>query len=286
VLYGNFEARDRSVTPHRAPVIDLTPFVSLLDWMMAANRFTHFGDAQELARQLEATKPDPRQVAKQEINGWASSGMAKAVKALTDVSLALRLIRPAEAMDASSRLQTRLSDAIQGISTYARPFVPLSQQVADAYAPLALSKAAQQEDVAATLAKERRMVGWYLERKQYVQALAVAREWIVSWAMVHAKMTNLVDKDSREEVENTIGRANKQRERQSGAFDDHTFSTDVRLRAIPQTGFALNLYERLGKTRNDLLHAGKRPDPQPAQSMERSINSLCAELEKLKLPLT
>ena len=32
VYYGNFEARDQSVTPNRTPVIDLTPFVDLLDW--------------------------------------------------------------------------------------------------------------------------------------------------------------------------------------------------------------------------------------------------------------
>jgi CRISPR-associated DxTHG motif protein len=31
VYYGNFEARDQSVTPNRTPVIDLTPFVDLLD---------------------------------------------------------------------------------------------------------------------------------------------------------------------------------------------------------------------------------------------------------------
>ena len=42
ILYGNFEARDRSVEPHRTPVIDLSRFVSLFDWMTAADRFIRF----------------------------------------------------------------------------------------------------------------------------------------------------------------------------------------------------------------------------------------------------
>ena len=58
ILYGNFEARDRSVEPHRTPVIDLSRFVSLFDWMTAADRFIRFGDASDLARHLRAEKPE------------------------------------------------------------------------------------------------------------------------------------------------------------------------------------------------------------------------------------
>ena len=58
VLYGNYEARDHS---NRAPVIDLSGFVSLFDWMPAADRFTRFGDASDLAERLREVKPDRNQ---------------------------------------------------------------------------------------------------------------------------------------------------------------------------------------------------------------------------------
>jgi len=286
VLYGNFEARDRSVTPNRTPIIDLTTFVNLLDWMTAADRFVRFGDAQDLGRLLKATKPDHRLASGEELAVWTSAGIGKAIKALDNVSLALRLIRPSEAMEASNRLQTRLVNAMQDIGTYARPFLPLSQQVADAYAPLALSETEQQRDLIAGLARERRMVNWYLERKQYVQALTVAREWIVSWAMVYVGMSDLLDKESRWKIEEAFGLANKQRREQKDNFDDHTFDKGKRLKAIPQIRSALDLYARLGNLRNDLLHAGKRPNPQPAKKMEQDINTLCNELGQLTLPVS
>nr|WP_157041280.1 TM1812 family CRISPR-associated protein [Roseiflexus sp. RS-1] len=45
--YGNFEARDQSVTPNQTPVIDLTHFVDLLDWTVGADHFVRFEDASE-----------------------------------------------------------------------------------------------------------------------------------------------------------------------------------------------------------------------------------------------
>ncbi|MDW8147537.1 MAG: TIGR02221 family CRISPR-associated protein [Roseiflexaceae bacterium] len=68
VYFGNFEARDQSVTPHRTPVLDLTAFVELLDWMVGADYFVRFGDARDLARLLQAQheriKPDPHTASK------------------------------------------------------------------------------------------------------------------------------------------------------------------------------------------------------------------------------
>ncbi len=284
VLYGNFEARDKSVTPNRAPVIDLTSFVSLLDWMVAADRFVRFGDAHDLAEQLRRARPGYQEQQQDTGLRAMSQRISTAARAMDDVSLALRLIRPAQAMSASDRLQTELLDATQVIETLARPFVPLVQQVTDAYAPLAVSDSQQQADPISTLARERRMVHWYLERKQYVQAMAVAREWIISWAMVHAGMSGMLDMSSRDEVEKALGQANKQREKQHGAFDDYRFSNGATLRKVPQIAFALDLYGQVGLARNDLLHAGKRRGALEADLMEREVNRLCAALDKVGLP--
>ncbi|MCO6450985.1 MAG: TIGR02221 family CRISPR-associated protein [Caldilineales bacterium] len=284
VLYGNYEARDQSVQPNRAPIIDMTPFVALLDWMVAADRFVRFGDAHDLAERLRAQRPDYQaQQASDEIRDQAIR-MSQAATALDGVSLALRLIRPSEAMTASAQLQTKLIDATATVQQYALPFAPLSQQVTDAFAPLALGEHEQKADRVAALARERRMVHWYLERSQYVQALAVAREWVISWAMAQLAMPELTDRQHREEVEKAFGRANDQRQRQRGAFDDETFSTGLTLRSLNQIADALKLFAELGNARNDLLHAGKRPGPLAAVDMENSVKRLCGRLDQLPLP--
>jgi CRISPR-associated DxTHG motif protein len=284
VLYGNFEARDQSVTPHRAPVIDMTHFVDLLDWMIAADRFVRFGDAHDLAQQLRSARPAYQQQQADKSLQTDAIRLGQAAKALDDVSLALRLIRPAQAMEASSTLQTRLMDATQSLQAHAQPFIPLAQSVSDAFAPLSLSRADQSRDPVDLLARERRMVFWYLERKQYVQAMAVAREWIITWAMMHAAMSPVLDKALRDEMERTLGHANWQRQSGSGAFADAALSSGRSLHSIPKIAQALKLYEEVSHARNDLLHAGKRPDAKPADVLERMIGSLCQRLNELPLP--
>jgi len=284
VFYGNFEARDRSVTPNRAPVIELTSFVGLLDWMVAADRFVRFGDAHDLAEQLRGVRPAFQQQQTDPALRADAKRLSQAASALDTVSLALRLIRPAEAMDASGKLQSQLVDAAQSLRTHARPFVPLAQAVADAYAPLSLSRDEQTRNPIALLARERRMVLWYLERRQYVQAMAVAREWIITWAMLHAGMTKTLDRTSREEMERAFGGAIKESQVRSGAFSDIQLANGCNLNSLPKIADALRLYQQLGDTRNDLLHAGKRPGARESAVLEQTIRSLCSHLNELPLP--
>lgn len=279
VLYGNFEARDKSVEPNRAPVIDLTPFVGLLDWMVAADRFIRFGDAHDLAERLRQSRPDYRN--QQADHGARELAMllSNTAAAMDRVSSALRLIRPADAMVASDILQTQLVDATQGIQRQARPFHPLSQRVVDEYAPLALAESVLKSDLPAVLARERTMVHWYLDRRQYVQTIAVAREWIVTWLMAHLGFTDQNDRDVRLQVENAVGQMLQQHK---GKRTDEPLSLD--LKDVPQLQQAVTLYGELGRVRNDLLHAGKRRDAGSAESLEKRIIKLCRRLSELRLP--
>ncbi len=284
VLYGNYEARDRSVEPNRTPVIDLSGFVSLFDWMTAANRFTRFGDAGDLAQRLRDARP-PRQGKQPEpAQREQSKRLSLAAKSLENVSLALRLIRPGEAMHTGSELPERLLDAARSIPANARPLDPLVRSITDAFAPLAMPRDQQREDVVGQLEREREMVNWLLKCKQYVQAVAIAREWIVSWVMVQAEMGDILDKDRRKEVECIIGKAGKERAQHKGCFHDEKFPTGKTLRSIDQINQLLEIFSLLGDARNDLLHAGKRRSPLPAQTMAKQITDLCSRLSELQLP--
>ena len=284
VLYGNYEARDRSVEPNKTPVIDLSGFVSLFDWMTAANRFIRFGDAGDLAQRLWDAKPAYQDQRADPAKREQAIRLSRTANSLKNVSMALRLIRPNEAMDASSELKRQLLDASQSIQAHARPFVPLVRSITDAYAPLAMPISQQEADLVGQLACERDMVYWLLERKQYAQAVAIAHEWIISWVMAQAEMDDFLDRHEREAVGKVIGRALQERRRGHGAFSDATLSNGKTLRSIGQISKALHLYSDLGGVRNDLLHAGKRPDPSKAQKLEERLKRNCLRLSELQLP--
>jgi hypothetical protein len=279
VLYGNFEARDKAVTPNRAPVIDLTGFVDLFDWMTAADRFIRFGDGRDLAAQMNKTKPDHTQADKAELTEWSRS-VGKVASALSSVSTALRLIRPEEAMEASQKLRTNLLDALGYITSHARPFRPLSRQVAEAFAPLALGSTEIEQDPVRTLAVERELVHWYLKRNQLVQAVAVGREWIVSWAMLHLGHEDVLNRETRKGVEALLGHAIQQQRQGDGREEGGR--TD--LSRVPAHDIAVDLYNQLGSLRNDILHAGKRKGAMSACKLEKKVRALCQRLDDLPLP--
>lgn len=279
VLYGNFEARDQSTTPHRAPVIDLTDFVALFDWMTAADRFIRFGDAQDLARQLSLTKPDYRTATKAEMSEWTSS-VGRTASALTDVSQSLRLLRPQDAMSGSAFLRERLLEATGLTTAHARPFQVISRRVIEAFSPLALDASQDGANPVPELAIERELVHWYLQRNQSVQAAAVAREWIVTWAMVHIGQSDVLDRDARTGVEKMLGHLVQ--EQIQGALEPALKSS--RLGSVPAMEQAIDLFNQLGNLRNDIMHAGKRKGALPARQLDRKVRDLCAQLDALPLP--
>ena len=286
VLYGNFEARDKSVEPNRTPVIDLTDFVSLFDWMTAANRFIRFGDAGDLAERLRGARPARQAQRADPVKAEQSKRLSLTANSLENVSVALRLIRPGEAMDASSSLKNQLLDSTQSIQANARPFVPLVRAITGAYALLAMPSAQQKTDKVGQLACEREMVDWLMERKQFVQAVAIAREWVISWVMAQAAMWDFSDKQEREAVTSIVGRAMNERRHNRGAFSDVKFSNGASLRSINQIGQALQTYSNLVDARNDLLHAGKRRNPLKAQTLEKKVKDVCSRLSDLQFPPT
>lgn len=286
IYYGAFELnKDAQGNPRPAPVIDLSNFVDLLDWLNASDQFIRTGNATYLAEQIRQAKPNYAQQQEKPMAREQSRQMSQAANALTEVSRALRLILPDQAMSASETLQTTLGSAASALNEYAQPFSVLAQQVIDAYSPIALNAPRNQANSVASMNRERLLIQWYLDRNQLVQAIAIAREWLVSWGVLQADCHDLYNREYRQEVESAFGRANDQRRKQSGSFDDYTFTSGKRLREFASLKSALTLYEQLGDLRNTLLHAGKRPSTEPAETLEKKVKNLCQQLQQLPLPI-
>lgn len=279
VLYGGLLFGDP------APVIDLTEFITLLDWMSATDQFVGFGNSQALVRLVKtaASSGSDAPADRLKLRQFAVS--------LDDVSRSLQLVMPNKAMIAGDELQQRLSAAKAPMQQRLRPFLPLADRVEKAYGPLALPDPTGPASVWRSLSIERDMVAWYLERQLLLQAIATAFEWLLSYGLAHLDYDDLYDGAAREEIRRHYSAYNKARKTPAANLRPDEarkaeVATDV-LGNIPEYRQLLNLYEDAAHLRNDLMHATKtvhreRARRTPAQ-WEDDIRWVCGQLATFPL---
>ena len=162
VYYGAFELGDAQ-KGKPAPVIDLSEFVTMLDWLTATDQFIQTGDARRLAGLL-GREPRERKSA------------TYAAKALTRVSQAALLCQPLTLMREVQGLETSLQAAKDDLAKIARPFSVLSNQITNAFRPFGANFP---EDIPASLQAEFNLIEWYYQNKQLIQAMSLGREWLI-----------------------------------------------------------------------------------------------------------
>ncbi|MFQ3611587.1 MAG: TIGR02221 family CRISPR-associated protein [Fimbriimonadales bacterium] len=218
LLYGAHEARDGEHTP----VFDLTPFLSLLDWLGAVKMFMETGNGHPLAELLKRTQNQAwisqKADAPRELKSMGS--------ALEEVSDALLLSRVPLIDDAVERFATELSRAKPEIEQWAPPLVPMLEQIATAHS------AYREGDHLAQV----RLAEWYLEHGHLLQAVTLMREWIVS-QQVLLMGDDISNKDARDNAEAWLNKAL------------HKEIPHSETPLIPLWSKAVNL-------RNDLAHCG------------------------------
>jgi len=277
VYYGAYEARKDGHTP----IFDLTPFVELLDWTVAADRFIRFGDGRDLADLAEREKLEWVRhggVESREMFAWG-----RLADSLRDISLALRLIRPHEVVEKAHALQEHLRTHFAGPEArrvYIEPLRVLLERVGQAFAGLALNnprQAGRHED----LRRQKALIRWYFEHQQYVQALALAREWLVSWViacMGHADQ--MYDRKWREQAEEALNNAgHRLRDKKAG----ETAGAENALEpSIPKD--VAQLWASITERRNDLLHAGMREQPVSAKTVVDDVAGFVESIEEMPIP--
>lgn len=289
VLYGALEAGDRSIQPARAPVFDLTRFVSLLDWLTAADHFTRFGDARDLAALLRDPQATPVNLAAASGDREAqrmTSALHHAAAALEKVTAPLLLARPVETMEQAARFEGSLERARADLADQAPPFALIADQVRQAYAPFGLADPLVPGHVRQALDIQRQLVHWYISKQQVMQAVTLAREWLVSWVMHWLDEYPLDDRGRREAVTGVIN-TEAHRLPQGGAGSQtpeagRSFRA-LFLREVPHLEDALRLYNELSQVRNDLDHTGMRKGALLAATLARRVAELCVQLDALPL---
>ncbi|MCS6806991.1 MAG: TIGR02221 family CRISPR-associated protein, partial [Blastocatellia bacterium] len=171
IVYGAFEAKD---SEGRAPMFDLSPFLSLLDWLAAVHLFRRSGSADDLSRLLQ-------EIQDQAWCGSAAEPSDKPKKLKTmggqinELSQALLLIRPLEVMEKAEHLVNQVAPAaLKEAEHWAKPFALVAPALKQELSQFASPPSAKNLDV------QRRMINWYVERGLLVQAITLARELLVT----------------------------------------------------------------------------------------------------------
>jgi len=264
VLYGAFEARNEENT---SPVFDLTPFVTLFDWLSAANQFIYTGNARYLAAQLQQQQGD---------------ALHKLAKNITDIAHGLELLRPRGVTQAAQQLPQYLNTA-QAILPI--PFGVVVGRVKNAYARFGLSPEASNKE---HLQRQLEMINWYLEKRHYVHALSMAREWIVSLLCLEFDL-DMWDKDSRSKMEFLLS-GGKRTNHQTGEVEISPYRK--KWMQHPHRKRIANLWQGkergeegrefyLAKLRNDVLHSGFRKNPETADEIIQRTESIVHEINTI-----
>ena len=283
IYYGALELKSRELP---APVINLSEFVGMLDWLIATDRFVEIGDGQALANLLYNAIPSNNELRDQPSTRPFKLHLKKSAEAIERISLALSLTRPIETMQSATALEETLQQAAPSFAQRAKPFSLLSEKVIKEYGQFALENPTDQAALAENLWLQLQMIQWYINRNKLVQAVTLAREWVISVLVLRFEETMFDHGNSRKYVEYSINNAVEK------GKPNHRPITpsrcDEKFEALPEAEKLVKIWSQMNGVRNDIAHVGMNLQPLPAEKLKKKIVSLSPGLleiaEKLLPP--
>lgn len=276
VVYGAFEAKPRGSDEPR-PVFDLTPFITLLDWVTATDKFMKTGDGRELAQLLneaQNTVWKSRSVAKSEL----PTHMKKFGSTLESLSTALQLIRPQEVAEYSSILSGQLDRAEAEVERWAKPFTLLLEKTRSEYSAF----------TDFTLPAQRKLISWYAKQGYLVQAIALAREWIISMVCEKLSQKNYMEYSLREDITDALNSyshkfipAKESEPKEEKPPSERAKEFLEKFSTLENARSIADLWARIRDIRNDIAHCGFRESPGESQKMKVKIKKFIEELKAL-----
>jgi CRISPR-associated DxTHG motif protein len=245
VLYGAPEARKRENNP--VEVFDLEPFLSMLDWANATDRFLETGDARKIAPLISEKSQNP-------LNGVA--------RGLTQLSEALLFMRAEEVHDAAAKLTRMIAEAkTKEWAPHHAPLKLLLGRIESSTAPMSGSN---------QLRAQWQQIHWLADHGHYTAAASLTREWMVS---VNVAMNNgeifPVDKEHREVCEKWLNQKSKAliaKQRDDLFLEDEHWVE------------FLKLWGQVNQLRNDVMHFGMRKGSRSPAAIATEINRLLEQI--------
>jgi len=294
MLYGAFEARDQSVKPHIAPVVDMTGFLNLLDWVSGAEELIELGLSHRIGKLLSDTHKQ-LYISKT----GKPQFLERAGSQLQNISHALQLAQPHHLAQSTRLLKERLANAGQE-AHWVKPFSAIAEKIADHYSHF------ETQD----LATQRELVSWYAQKGHWVQAVTLAREWVVSFICQQILKNPFPERTLREQVEQAwngyISKEKSYRDKYKKINDcessevlndlntllaEKEFTKTLNLQdqlilcRVPDLSEMKRIWENLSRLRNQIAHCGMGHDEksQTLKNMLEDIQALTQALRQIPL---
>ena len=259
LVYGLFNPR----SPENSSTFDLLPIVSLLEWTTATDQFLRTGNGDALANLLRS-------------ENTAIQDLANNIEA---ISKGLQLLRPVDVMTESANLENTINSASQFISQSVPPFAALLKRIQQDYGKFGLRNSNDYTNNAkATLVKQLKIIEWYAEKGQTIQALSLSREWLISLLCYHFNLDPL-DIAIRSDMELLLNGGKTPADAQGNKKESPRLAEWVN---VPVGKKLRNLWNdkfKLANLRNDALHSGFRKNPRSADEIILETRQIIQELQ-------
>ena len=191
---------------------------------------------------------------------------------LRALSQALHLSRPREVMRIAHDLLPLLEEARTEFDRWAKPFALLARQIRNELEPLAFD----QSDTLSreNLEKQLGLVEHYLKKGLVVQAVTLAREWVVSYVLLCRGSGDWLRRSDREEAEQALRDA-AARLRGENAEPPAWFGQ------LPHKEELGRLWNELGNLRNDLANCAMSADARSAHAIGHDAQTIPQRIRAL-----
>lgn len=266
VVYGAYEAVERD-NPNK-PVFDLTPFIGLLDWIGAVSVFQQTGNAQPIANLVADAQNRPYRL---RLSGDLPTRLQSLARGLSNLSDALLTNRILETQTAAANLVTQLDKAKSEVDEWAQPFGVLFDQIQTTYQPLAFQKPKDPMNRRASLIGQYQQIRWYIQNQQYLQAITLAREWLISCVCYKLDKDWISERRMVEEMMRECGHAKREKRD----------LPNLPIINIKHGAKSIELFNDLHDLRNDLAHCGMRSAPRQANRAITQVKKIVERLNDL-----
>jgi len=258
IVYGAFDKNSESP---ETEIHDLTSFLSLIEWSVAARQFLRDGSASSLATLMKEIQGTAHRT-EAEVRPQHTSSAGAQLERFTE---SLSVVRPREVGEERA---SKLIDAIQSLPDDVErvpqlgPLSVLLDRIQKRVSPMQASTLFDKDGFAA----QAEMMCFYLKTDQLQQAVTLAREAMVSHRAL--QMGHSPEPVSKEEE------GGRQKAEDNLNALAHMPTED---RSTDEEALA-DLWSRLTEVRNDINHAGMRADPSPGTSLSSTARDVVEEV--------
>jgi CRISPR-associated DxTHG motif protein len=268
VFYGQY--RDDGQPSH---LLDLTPFLSILDWTTSVHAFLRSMDAAGINRLANRTAKEAYLSGRPD----APEKLSRFARTLDGFAVATRMARPVDALNLASGIARDIDEVTGEMEVFTPPLVEVLDTIR-MVGDLGIRRPDPDEGLTwAHVEKELDLIGFMVERGLLLQGVTFSREWMVNVMLLIRygdSYPGWLNPDTRYEMSQTFGAAILDLK---GSPYIRTIFTDWYIQ-LPCEEQATHLWAELSTLRNDFAHCGMREYPPRTTRMKQKAQELYEHL--------